>query len=181
MTQKSTRTTAKQTSADPETAGSRAIDDYFARGHWIRKIWQTLIALIGWLAVIVPIVLTVTAFWATVDPHVWHVWSYAEGIFEIKFIGVLLLFAFVMASIFAVSMTIIQNRKRERLVEQWPTFNPLTQHKRERVLEQFMTERFGPVTLRENVRHYRVQPEQNLDTDDIHELFAQHDLDELDQ
>lgn len=97
-------------------------DEYFEKGHWLLKIRQTLMSLIGWLAVIIPIVITVTSFWASFNPKIPHIWSYPEGILEIKFIGVILLFAFVMSGIFSISMTIIQNRKRQRLVQQWPTF-----------------------------------------------------------
>lgn len=93
-------------------------DAYFEKGHWGLKIWQTLIGLIGWICVFVPIVITVLSFWAAYDPHIIHLWSYSEGIFEIKFIGIILLFCFVLVSLFAVGMTIIQNRKRDRVVEQ---------------------------------------------------------------
>lgn len=113
-------------------------DEYFEKGHWLLKIRQTLMSLIGWLAVIIPIVITVTSFWASFNPKVPHIWSYPEGILEIKFIGVILLFAFVMSGIFSISMTIIQNRKRQRLVQQWPTFNPINQKKRENTIDIFI-------------------------------------------
>ena len=155
-------------------------DVYFEKGHWGLKIWQTLVAIFGWICVIVPVVITVTSFWAAYDPKIPHLWSYNEGIFEIKFIGIILLFAFVMVWLFAVGMTIIQNRKRDRVVEQWPTFNPINQKKRETALEKFMDERFGDEEFRHNVRTYQVKPEQNLDTDQIHDLYEKHDLNDLD-
>lgn len=155
-------------------------DEYFEKGHWGLKIWQTLVAIFGWISVIVPVVVTITAFWAAYDPRVPHLWSYQEGIFEIKFIGVLLLFSFVMVSLFAVGMTIIQNRKRDRVVEQWPTFNPINQKKRETELEKFMDDRFGDEDFRHNVRTYQVKPEQNLDTDQIQNLYRKHNLNDLD-
>lgn len=156
-------------------------DDYFEKGHWGLKIWQTVVGFFGWVCVAVPITLTVLSFWASYDPRVIHLWSYNEGIFEIKFIGILLLFAFVTVSLFAVGMTIIQNRKRDRVVEQWPTFNPIDQRKREDTLGDFMTQRFGDQEFRENVRDYQVKPEQNLDTDQIHQLYQQRDLNDLDK
>lgn len=156
-------------------------DAYFEKGHWGLKIRQTLIGLLGWICVFVPVIITVLSFWASYNPKIIHLWSYNEGIFEIKFIGVLLLFAFVLVSLFAVGMTIIQNRKRDRVVEQWPTFNPINQRKRETQLGKFMDERFGDQEFRENVRHYQVKPEQNLDTDQIHQLYEQHDLNDLDE
>lgn len=155
-------------------------DKYFEKGHWLLKIWQTIIAIIGWFAVIVPIVITITSFWASFDPKIPHIWSYSEGISEIRFIGVLLVFSFIMSFIFSVSMTIIQNRKRDRLVEQWPTFNPIGQKKRERTIDTFIDQRFGNKEFRENVRTYDVQPEQNLDTDQIQKLYEEHNLDDLD-
>ncbi|NLR12891.1 hypothetical protein HEQ45_10660 [Lactobacillus sp. ZJLC29-4] len=156
-------------------------DDYFEKGHWGLKIWQTLVGLFVWVCVIVPIVTTVLSFWAAYHPQVLHLWSYNEGIFEIKFIGIILLFSFAVVSLFAVGMTIIQNRKRDRVVEQWPTFNPINQRKREDQLEKFMDDRFGNREFREHVRHYQVKPEQNLDTDQIHQLYEQHDLNDLDE
>lgn len=155
-------------------------NEYFEKGHWLLKIRQTLMSLIGWLAVIIPIVITVTSFWASFNPKIPHIWSYPEGILEIKFIGVILLFAFVMSGIFSISMTIIQNRKRQRLVQQWPTFNPINQKKRENTIDTFIDKRFGDKEFRENVRTYNVQPEQNLDTDEIHKLYDEHHINDLD-
>jgi hypothetical protein len=154
-------------------------DMYFDEGHWWLKIWQTFIAILGWLCVFVPIIITVTSFWAVYNPKIPHLWSYSEGIFEVKFIGVLLIFAFAMSSLFAVSMTIIQNRRRDRLAEQWPTYNPINQRRRETELEKFMDERFGDKEFRENTRYYEVKPEQNLDTDQIKEIYRKSNLDDI--
>lgn len=102
-------------------------DAYFDTGHWGLKIRQTIVGIVGWLAVIVPITVTVLSIWSSYNPHIPRFWHYHEGLFEFKFIGILLAFCFALASLFAVTMTIIQNRKRERVVEQWPTFNPINQ------------------------------------------------------
>ncbi|RRK10571.1 hypothetical protein D1831_06835 [Lactiplantibacillus garii] len=174
----------KKPTPKTETAQQRQqlyTDAYFERGHWLLKIWQTLVGLLGWVAVIVPILITVLSYWSSYDARIPRFWSYQEGIFEIKFIGILLLFAFALASLFAVTMTIIQNRKRNRVVEQWPTFNPIDQKRRQKLLAHFMDARFGTPAFRENTRYYRVKPEQNLDTDEIQHLYDDHDLNELDQ
>ncbi|TAS65831.1 hypothetical protein BV276_02760, partial [Lactiplantibacillus plantarum] len=104
-------------------------DAYFDTGHWGLKIRQTIVGIVGWIAVIVPITVTVLSIWSSYNPHIPRFWHYHEGLFEFKFIGILLAFCFALASLFAVTMTIIQNRKRERVVEQWPTFNPINQKK----------------------------------------------------
>lgn len=155
-------------------------DEYFEKGHWILKIRQTILSLIGWAAIIIPIVITVTSFGTHFDSRIPHIWSYSEGILEIRFIGVILLFTFVMSGIFSISMTIIQNRKRQRLVQQWPTFNPINQKKRESTIDDFIDKRFGDKEFRENVRTYNVQPEQNLDTDEIHRLYDKNHINDLD-
>ncbi|MDV0431805.1 hypothetical protein RXV91_13100 [Lactiplantibacillus sp. DA1] len=154
-------------------------DAYFDSDHWGLKIWQTIVGLVGWLAVIIPITVTILSIWSSYNPHIPRFWHYHEGIFEFKFIGILLVFCFALASLFAVTMTIIQNRKRERVVEQWPTFNPINQKKRQQLLAKFMDDRFGNAEFRENTRYYRVKPEQNLDTDQIQQLYQKNDLNDL--
>lgn len=42
-----------------------------------------------------------------------------------------------------------------------------------------MTDRFGDEEFRENVKYYEVEPEQNLDTDEIHRLYQKANLDDL--
>lgn len=155
-------------------------DKYFESGHLWLKIRQTIVAILGWLAVIIPIAITVTSFWASFDPRIPHIWSYHEGIFEIKFIGIILLFAWAITTIFSIGMTIIQNRKRARLVEQWPTFDPINQKKRKQTIDKFIDHRFGDQEFRENVRTYDVQPEQNLETHQIQKLYEQNNLDDVD-
>lgn len=154
-------------------------DDFFAKGHWLLKIWQTLVALFGWVCVIVPLVITIQSFMGVEFGVFKPLWTYSEGIYEIKFIGVIILFTAVCAMIFTVAMSIIQNRKRDRLVEQWPTFNPIDQRMRADELERFMNERFGDEEFRHGVKSYQVQPEQNLDTDAIHELFGEKDIGQI--
>ncbi|MFD1420815.1 hypothetical protein [Lactiplantibacillus songbeiensis] len=174
---------AKATETEQETERERQqlyTDAYFDHGHWLLKIWQTLVGLLGWVAVVVPITVTALSIWSTYDPRVLRIWSYQEGVFEFKFIGILLLFSFVLTSLFAVTMTIIQNRKRDRVVEQWPTYNPINQKRRQKALAKFMDDRFGDAESRENTRYYEVKPEQNLDTDEIQKLYDEQDINDLD-
>ncbi|WP_119327124.1 hypothetical protein [Companilactobacillus musae] len=154
-------------------------DQYFESGHIFLKIRQTLVAIIGWIAVIVPIAITITSFWASFDNRIPHIWAYHEGLYELLFIGLILIFAFFMTAIFSISMTLIQNRKRDRLVEQWPTYNPINQKKRKKVIDDFIDQRFGDQEFRENVRTYDVQPDQNLETHEIKKLYAHQNLDDI--
>ena len=154
-------------------------DSYFDKGHWGLKIWQTLVAILSWLTVIIPIVVTGMSFYFALTGRGFAFWRYREGISEVEFIGVLILFLAAVALIYTVTMAVIQVRKRERLVEQWPTYNPLNQRSRNQTVENFMTERFGDADFREHVRNYRVEPEQNLETDQIQQLYAQKKIKEV--
>lgn len=124
-------------------------------------------ALFGFISAVVPIVMTgiilthrsIHLFGDTIDLR--------GGAYTFAFLGIILLFCFAVTAVFAISMVLIQNRKRDRLIEQWPTFDPLDERNRETELTKFMTKRFGEEKFRQNVRLYRVQPDQNLDT---HEL-----------
>ncbi len=154
-------------------------DDYFAKGHWLLKIWQTVVSLLGWVCVAVPMYITIRSFMGVKWGFFTPLWTYSEGIYEIQFIGAIVLFTAACALIFTVCMSIIQNRKRDRVVEQWPTFNPIDQRLRADELEQFMETRFGDDDFRHHVRSYKVQPEQNLDTDEIHRLFGDNDINQM--
>ncbi|WP_412989413.1 hypothetical protein ACLJJ6_10670 [Pediococcus siamensis] len=166
-------TTEKKTQKQPYT------DAYFEKGHWGLKLWQTIVALLGWAGVLIPLFVTALSYLGVRYHWFKPLWTYREGIYKIRFIGVVLLFAFVMVLVFSVSMAIIQNRKRDRLVEQWPTYNPINQKKRTSELDLFMDKRFGKAEFRQNVRNYRVEPEQNLETHEIRQLFDAHDIDDL--
>lgn len=146
-------------------------DDYFEQGHFWLKVRQTIVAIFGWLCVFIPMIITAMNYYDVGIGKFKLIWHFTEGIFEIHFLSIVLLFLASAALIYTVAMTIIQVRKRERLVEQWPTFNPITQKNRETALEKFMDKRFGPASDRENARNYRVKPEQNLDTDEFQRLF----------
>lgn len=146
-------------------------DLYYERGHWGLKIRQTLVAFLGWLGVIIPILVTVVSAIGFYNPFVRGFWHQKVGIEEIQFFGLLLIFAFFAAAIFTITMALIQNRKRDRVVEQWPTYDPLLQKQRKDELNHFMDERFGDATFRQSAQTYDVQPEQNLDTDEFQKLF----------
>ncbi|ANZ60912.1 hypothetical protein AYR62_11990 [Secundilactobacillus paracollinoides] len=145
-------------------------DLFFEKGHWGLKIKESLVALFGLISMIVPIVMTgiilthrsIRLFGVTIDLR--------GGMYTFGFLGIILLFCFAVTAVFAISMVLIQNRKRERLIEQWPTFDPLDERNRETELTKFMTKRFGEEKFRQNVRLYRVQPEQNLDTHELAEM-----------
>lgn len=149
-------------------------DEYFESGHIWLKIRQTVIAIVGWMLVFIPLLVTVMSVAGFYNHRIWQFWRSKTGILQVQFFALVLLFMFILTAIFTISMAIIQNRKRERLVEQWPTFDPIDQKKRKQELNTFMNQRFGAAEFREHVQTYQVRPNQNLATDEIQRVFKNH-------
>ncbi|GEK29668.1 hypothetical protein [Furfurilactobacillus siliginis] len=144
-------------------------DNYFSRGHQGLKIWQTLVVIFGWVLLVIPLVF-VTGGLLQGWPHT--IWQHAHNRSNILATIMILLFAFVLAGMFSITATLIQNRRRKRIVRQWPTFNLQTTTAKTDALEKYMTTKFGSEEERLNVRNYQVQPEQNLDTDTFQKIIS---------
>ncbi|AEJ23256.1 hypothetical protein WKK_01910 [Weissella koreensis KACC 15510] len=144
-------------------------DEYFSKGKWLLKIRQTIIALFSWICVIVPSYITIATFTShlTKGKYGHAFWKYSEGIDEIWFLIYLLLFAATVTFIYATSMTIIQNFRREGTIEKWPTFDSIDDINKKQLSDGFMNKRFGSRALRHNIRYFDVQPEQNLEDNEL--------------
>lgn len=144
-------------------------DEYFSKGNWPLKIWQTIVAIFSWVCVIVPSFITISTFTShlTNGKHGYAFWKYNEGIDEIWFLIYLLLFAVSITFIYATSMTLIQNFRREGTIEKWPTFDSIDDINKKKLSDDFMNKRFGSRALRYNIRYFEVQPDQNLEDNEL--------------
>jgi hypothetical protein len=144
-------------------------DLFFEKGNWFLKIKQLFVALIGWICFIVPTFITIEAFVYHVSKgkHGIEFWNYSEGILEIKFLYIILAFCVIITFTYATSMTIIQNNRRESVIEKWPTFDSVSSIERRKKGENFMAERFGEKDFRHNVKYFEVLPEKNLANDEL--------------
>ena len=148
-------------------------DDFYARGHWGLKIWQTVVTLVCWLLFIIPGVITGMTYVAhlTRGRYGWFFWHYPEGMMTIAFLLTVLAFACGMIAVFCLASAFIQNQRRYGLSEKWPLVD-LNQNQQEiNLAEKFMTQHFGPPTVRHNIRTYTVRPEHNLATDQLKEII----------
>ena len=70
-------------------------DMYFEHHHWLLKIRQTLIMLLSWCILLIPIIITISTYLAyRTNGHQGHFfWYYAEGFRELNFLVIILLFA----------------------------------------------------------------------------------------
>ena len=140
-------------------------DAYFESGHILLKIWQTIILILGWIVFFTPIVITGSTYLAylTNGKHGHYFWYYSEGFDMINLTIILLIFALAMIAVFCISISYVQYQRAKGLVTKWPMYDISDNKKKRQRAEDFMTKRFGPAEMRQNVRYYEVQPEQNLD------------------
>lgn len=150
-------------------------DLFFEKGHYLLKFKQILCAIVGWALFLVPSVITVASYLAFRSHHQygWAIWRYIEGMELINTLIVIGLFVAFMTLIYTVTMTIIQNNRRESFVEKWPTFSTVLSIERQERANAFMAERFGDEEFRQNVRYYDVTPDQNLANGELSRIINQ--------
>lgn len=100
-------------------------DHFFEHGHWGLKIRQTIIVIICWLILVVPIIVTSATYLAylTHGHHGHFFWYYTEGFQELNFLVVFLTFALGMIAVFCLTMGYIQFQRSRGLVDKWPLFD----------------------------------------------------------
>lgn len=81
-------------------------DRYFMRGHWGTKIGQTIVTLLSWLVLIVPIMITVATYVAyrSHGRYGHFFWHYTEGFQELNFLMIFLTFALGVIAVFCFAM-----------------------------------------------------------------------------
>lgn len=77
-------------------------DDYFAKKHVFIKIWQTLVAILCWVLMLTPCVVTISSYLAylTKQKMGFYFWRYLEGFRELSLLLVFLLFVSGMITVF---------------------------------------------------------------------------------
>lgn len=142
-------------------------DDFYQPGHWLLKIRQSCFGLLGWGVTAIPLIMAYLIMTRTTITIMGHPIRLNVDPFTTSYLAIILLFCFGVAGVVSLTLVLIQNRKRNRIVEQWPTYDPLKAKHHEEVLEQYISNRFGDQSYRQSIRHYTVQPEQNLPTDEL--------------
>lgn len=148
-------------------------DRYFERGHWGMKIWQTLIMLLSWITLFIPIIITGATYMAyrTHGHHGYFFWHYTEGFQELNFLMIFLAFALGVTAVFCFAMGYIQIQRSRGLVEKWPMFDMSKNQWERHTAEEFMTQRFGDEAKRQSYQRYTVKPEQNLTKNQLKEVI----------
>lgn len=144
-------------------------DEYFARRHWGRKCWQTLVAILCWLVLLVPCVVTIGTYLAYITDgrRGCYFWHYQEGFSELDLMIILLVCIGVGMAIFCLLVGGIQNRRRKQVLEKAPMYDVQESDRQVDRAEQLATAHFGARPARYAARYYAVKPEQNFARDDL--------------
>ncbi|MFB9770637.1 hypothetical protein [Lactiplantibacillus modestisalitolerans] len=148
-------------------------DKYFAKGHLWTKIWQSLVAIIGWICVAVPVYWTISSTLLATNQRVLHAWKYEEGKTLFYFFDRFFIIAFIIIAIIVVASTIHNNHRVKQHVSKEVQYDEDQLEIRTRRLDDYYTHRFGQASFRKHVKHYTVDPEQNIPTNAVHDLYKE--------
>jgi len=150
-------------------------DKFFGKGHWFTKLWQTLVAILLWLGVAIPIYWTISSTLLINNTHFLHAWRYQEGRTLFYFFDRFFIIAFIIIALVVVISTLHNNHRVKQHVEKDVQYDPERLAERKLKMENLYAERFGMAAMRTNIRHYTVTPEQNLTVNEIHDLYKTED------
>lgn len=152
-------------------------DPYYEKGHLGIKIFQTIVAIIGWVLVVLPFIWVLSPIFLGNIAKRFNLFTYVEELQTLKFLLIFLTIAFFSILILFVSLTIWNNYRFGHLLQKKAMYNTERVEKRRQLLDTDFEKRFGPRAEREAVCYYLVKEEQNLDTHYIRELYKKGDVD----
>ena len=163
----------KEPTAKETVMAAYVTDNYFSKGHWWTKIWQTLMAIVFWVCVAIPVYWTISSTLLINNHRFIHAWRYEEGRTLFYFFDRFFIIAFIILAVIVIISTIHNNHRVKQHVEKTVQYDEAQLLARKQHLEAFYTARFGNKDFRENVRSYHVKPEQNLEVNEIHKLYKE--------
>ena len=147
-----------------EAKKSLVYDPYFEKGHYGSKIFQTIIALLGWCGVIIPFLWIIFPFVFPNRARFDHIIIYREE-------KSTLLFLFIFLSILYIILTFLNNYRFKHFLQKEKQYDAERVDVRRKLINQAYDERFGTKDFRHNVCFYSVKEEQNLETDFVKKLY----------
>lgn len=148
-------------------------DDFFSKGNLVIKVKQSLIALFGWITVLIPMLILgmilkrhgLKIFGIYVD--------FKDLVIFGEFLLIILIFTFVVIGAFSISMAIIQHERSRHYLDKWPNFNPIERQVVIDKLNEFATSKYGDEEFRENVRTFVVPKELNIEDGKLQNLIKE--------
>ncbi|MBO0482945.1 cell division protein [Candidatus Enterococcus courvalinii] len=146
-------------------------DAYFEKKNYALKLLQTVVAIIGWICVILPFVWLLLPFIFPEKAWKNHLVVYKDELQTLKFLVVFLSIMFIVIAIFYIGLTLRNNFHFKNFLQKKVQYDEDRLEKRRQLLSKAFNERFGPEEVRKEVCSYSVQEEQNLDTDFVRNLY----------
>ena len=159
-----------------EVAELLVSDGYYAKGHWLLKVWQTFVGIIGWAAVTIPFIWIFSPIFFKGTAQKYSLFSYPEEIETLLFLLVFLIIAFFVILVLYVSLTLWNNYRFKHFLQKKKLYDEERLERRRQLLDEEFTERFGPKEERETICFYSVKEEQNLDNDFVTKLYKERDV-----
>lgn len=149
------------------------VDWFFGSGH--RRLAQLVLVVIGWIFVILPVGITLSALVnRNDDTSGW--WSYHEGFVMWE---VTMIFLGILTVVFIVGFLVLHriNRHSERDRAQRDTYDTDRLARRVEVTEAWYASKFGPQDLRKEQRTVRIEPHGDIETYELRGLFHKYEVD----
>ncbi|WP_338214432.1 hypothetical protein [Companilactobacillus muriivasis] len=148
-------------------------DAFFEQGHWLLKIRQTLVTVLSWIIMIIPIYWTLSMTVFVSDNLKGQPWSTPEGKDLFNFFGHFLTNAFIVLAIITVSFTIYNNYYTKYHVKKHAIYNEKKLFARREAIKDFYTLKFGDRYYRRNdIRYYVITPENNFEIKTIDKIYS---------
>jgi hypothetical protein len=150
------------------------VDWFFGDGHVRTKVVQSLLALLGWCFVMLPVFITSSSIVNRETGSGW--WAYQEGfvmwVRTMAFLGILTV-------IFIVGFLVLYlvNRALRRRDDGRITYDEERLDVRTQVADDWYLSKFGPESMRRERRSVRVEPYVDLETFELRGLYRTHEVD----
>ena len=154
-----------------EAKKSLVYDHYFEKGHYGSKIFQTIIALLGWCGVIIPFLWIIFPFVFPNRARFDHIIIYREEKSTLLFLFIFLSISFIFLSILYIILTFLNNYRFKHFLQKEKQYDAERVDVGRKLINQAYDERFGTKDFRHNVCFYSVKEEQNLETDFVKKLY----------
>lgn len=154
-----------------EAKKSLVYDPYFEKCHYGSKIFQTIIALLGWCGVIIPFLWIIFPFVFPNRARFDHIIIYREEKSTLLFLFIFLSISFIFLSILYIILTFWNNYRFKHFLQKERQYDAERVDVRRKLINQAYDERFGTKDFRHNVCFYSVKEEQNLETDFVKKLY----------
>lgn len=151
-------------------------DDYFTKGHFFLKLRQTLVAILGWMGVMLPFAWLLLPLGFPEFTQKYSFYTYVEEFQTLRFLLIFLSISFVLILILYSGLTIWNNYRFKNFLQKNVLFDEERLEKRRKLLNEAYDERFASKEIRHTVNYYSVSEEQNLDKDFFKELYKKNEV-----